>query len=268
MTVWGSGQWTEPAKSGGIQCRMWPRMLKSGSHLTIWLPGLRASAAPRTASVISLQWLWVHRAADCRDLSTFDPITPLVSRLYQRFFALLLVERTVRCRHNNNNNNNNNNTHLCLTGLSEVAMPSSNMWLECKLTLQHTRPCYAKSSYRSVDPQTLMETSTRPTMYQMDRPTPSWQQCFHCDSVEASHRLRSLESDAMVPADYALTTTTTHQTALLGPTSPSTLGVSNLPRRVTRRAVVDWWVPWYHGSRTVQLRRRIYQLHWLVMRRF
>jgi len=29
------------------------------------------------------------------------------------------------------------------------------MWQECKITLQHTRPCYAKSSYRSVDPQTL-----------------------------------------------------------------------------------------------------------------
>jgi len=52
-----------------------------------------------------------------------------------------------------------------------------------------------------------MDTSTRPTTYQMDRPTPSWQQCFHCDSVEASHRPRSLESDATAPADYALTTT-------------------------------------------------------------
>jgi len=28
-------------------------------------------------------------------------------------------------------------------------------WQECKITLQNTRPCYAKSSYRSVDPQTL-----------------------------------------------------------------------------------------------------------------
>jgi len=34
-------------------------------------------------------------------------------------------------------------------------MPSSDMWQECKIALQHTRPCYAKSSYRSVDPQTL-----------------------------------------------------------------------------------------------------------------
>jgi len=46
-------------------------------------------------------------------------------------------------------------SHLCLTGLPEVAMPSSDMWQECKITLPHTRPCYAKSSYRSVDPQTL-----------------------------------------------------------------------------------------------------------------
>ena len=46
-------------------------------------------------------------------------------------------------------------SHLCLTGLPEVAMPYSDMWQDCQITLQHTRPCYAKSSCRSVDPQTL-----------------------------------------------------------------------------------------------------------------
>jgi len=46
-------------------------------------------------------------------------------------------------------------SHLCLTGLPEVAMPYSDMWQDCQTTLQHTRPCYAKSSCRSVDPQTL-----------------------------------------------------------------------------------------------------------------
>jgi len=46
-------------------------------------------------------------------------------------------------------------SHLCPTGLPEVAMPSLDMWQECQITLQHTRPCYAKSSYRSVNPQTL-----------------------------------------------------------------------------------------------------------------
>jgi len=45
--------------------------------------------------------------------------------------------------------------HLCLTGLPEVAMPYSDMWQDCRITFPHTRPCYAKSSYRSVDPQTL-----------------------------------------------------------------------------------------------------------------
>jgi len=45
--------------------------------------------------------------------------------------------------------------HLCLTGLPEVAMPYSDMWQDCQITFPHTRPCYAKSSYRSVDPQTL-----------------------------------------------------------------------------------------------------------------
>ena len=34
-------------------------------------------------------------------------------------------------------------------------MPYSDTWQDCQITLQHTRPCYAKSSYRSVDPQTL-----------------------------------------------------------------------------------------------------------------
>jgi len=101
-------------------------------------------------------------------------------------------------------------SHLCLTGLPEVVMPSSDMWQECQITLQHTRPWYAKSSYRLVDPRPFMETSTRSTTYQMDRPTPlQQQQCSHCDSVEASHWSRSLESDATVQADYALTTTTT-----------------------------------------------------------
>ena len=46
-------------------------------------------------------------------------------------------------------------SHLCLTGLPEVAMPYSDMWQDCQSTLQHTRPCYAKSSNRLVDPQTL-----------------------------------------------------------------------------------------------------------------
>jgi len=75
---------------------------------------------------------------------------------------------------------------MCLTELPEVALPASDMWQDCQITLQHTRPCYAKSSYRSVNPR---------------------QQRSHCDSVEANHWLRSLESDATVPADYALTTT-------------------------------------------------------------
>jgi len=39
--------------------------------------------------------------------------------------------------------------------LDSPAMPSSDMWQECQITFQHSRPCYAKSSYRSVDPQTL-----------------------------------------------------------------------------------------------------------------
>ena len=44
---------------------------------------------------------------------------------------------------------------LCLTGLPEVAMPYSDRWQDCQITFPHTRPWYAKSSYRSVDPQTL-----------------------------------------------------------------------------------------------------------------
>jgi len=98
-------------------------------------------------------------------------------------------------------------SHLCLTGLPEVAMPSSDTWQECHITLQHTRP--SRAIGRST-PRPFMETSTRSTTYQIDRPTPPWQQqCSHCDSVEASHWSRSFESDATVPADYALTTTTT-----------------------------------------------------------
>ena len=55
----------------------------------------------------------------------------------------------------------------------EVAMPYSDMWQDCQITFPHTRPCYAKSSYRSVDPtRPFMETPTRSTTCQMDRPTP------------------------------------------------------------------------------------------------
>ena len=39
-----------------------------------------------------------------------------------------------------------------------------------QITFPYTRPCYAKSSYRSVDPQTLHGNVM--TTYQMDRPTP------------------------------------------------------------------------------------------------
>ena len=46
-------------------------------------------------------------------------------------------------------------SRLCLTGLPEVAMPYSDMWQDCQITFRHTRPRYAKSSYRSVDPSTL-----------------------------------------------------------------------------------------------------------------
>jgi len=76
-------------------------------------------------------------------------------------------------------------------------------------TLGDTRPCYAKSSYLLVDPRPFMETSTRSTTCQMDRPTPPRKlQCSHCDSVEASYWSRSLESDATVRADYPPPTTT------------------------------------------------------------
>ena len=51
-------------------------------------------------------------------------------------------------------------------------MPYSDMWQDYQITFPHTRPCYAKSSYRSVDPRPYMEMSTRSTTYQMDRPTP------------------------------------------------------------------------------------------------
>ena len=46
-------------------------------------------------------------------------------------------------------------SHLRLTGLPDVAMRYSDMWQDCRITFPHTRPCYAKSSYRSVDSQTL-----------------------------------------------------------------------------------------------------------------
>jgi len=69
---------------------------------------------------------------------------------------------------------------------------------------------YAKSSYRSVDSQTPH--GNVPQVYHV----PNWTDQLRydnnnvlvCDCVEASYWSRSLESDATVRADYALTTTT------------------------------------------------------------
>ena len=44
---------------------------------------------------------------------------------------------------------------LYYTGVPEVAMPYSDMWQDCQITSPHTRPCYAKSSYRSVYPKII-----------------------------------------------------------------------------------------------------------------
>ena len=102
-------------------------------------------------------------------------------------------------------------SHLCLTGLPEVAMPHSDMRQDCRITFPHTRPCYAKSSYRSVDPQTV-----RGNVHQVDHvpngPSNSTAitTVFPLRLCEASYWSRSLESDATVRADYALTTTTSH----------------------------------------------------------
>ena len=101
--------------------------------------------------------------------------------------------------------------HMCLTGLPEVAMPYSDMVQDCQKTLQHTRPCYAKSSCRSVDPQTL-----HGNVHQVDHvpngPTNS-------AAITTMFPLRlcggkllvavTRERRNTVRADYALTTTTT-----------------------------------------------------------
>ena len=102
-------------------------------------------------------------------------------------------------------------SHLRLTGLPEVAMPYSDMWQDCQITFPHIRPCYAKSSYRSVDPQTL-----HGNVHQVDHVTNAWTDQLRRDNnnvpiatVEASYWSRLLESDSTVRADYALTTTMT-----------------------------------------------------------
>jgi len=101
-------------------------------------------------------------------------------------------------------------SHLCLTGLPEVAMPYSDMWQDCQTTLQHTRPCYAKLSYRLVEPQTL-----HGNVHQVDHipngPTNSAAitTMFTLLFCGGKPLVESLESDATVRADYALTMTTT-----------------------------------------------------------
>ena len=92
-------------------------------------------------------------------------------------------------------------SHLRLTGLPEVAMPYSDMWQDCRITFPHTRPCYAKSSYRSVDPQTL-----HGNVHQVDH---VWTDQLRRDNNNGPIATPwRQESDATVRADYALTTTT------------------------------------------------------------
>ena len=73
------------------------------------------------------------------------------------------------------------------------------------VTFPYTRPCYAKSSYRSVDPQTL-----HGNVHQVDH-VPNG--LTNSAAITTMFPLRlcggKLESDAMVRADYALTTTIT-----------------------------------------------------------
>ena len=93
-------------------------------------------------------------------------------------------------------------SHLCLTGLLEVAMPYSDMWQDCQTTLQHTRPCYAKLSYRLVEPQTL-----HGNVHQVDHipngPTNSAAITTMYTLLFCGGKLlvASLESDATVRAD-------------------------------------------------------------------
>ena len=43
--------------------------------------------------------------------------------------------------------------HLCQTGLRRIDLPYSFMWRGYQRALRHIRPCYAKSSFQSVDLQ-------------------------------------------------------------------------------------------------------------------
>ena len=155
---------------------------------------------------ISLMFSFLHQlsTSHCSHLLTWEPSNLFTQSVSERYLESggMILSVTLRSLYALV-------SHLCLTGLPEVAMPYSDMWQDCQITFPHTRPCYAKSSYRSVEPRPYMETSTRSTKCQMDWPTPPrQQQCSHCDSVEASYWSRSLESDATVRDDYALTTMT------------------------------------------------------------
>jgi len=99
-------------------------------------------------------------------------------------------------------------SHLCLTGLPEITMPYSDMWQDCRITFPHTRPCYAKSSYRSVGKK-----QTHGNVHQVDHvpngPTNSAAiTTMFPLRLSGGKLLVLLESDATVRADYVLTTMT------------------------------------------------------------
>jgi len=57
-------------------------------------------------------------------------------------------------------------------GLPEVAVPYSDMWQDCRITFPHTSHATPSRAVGRSTPRPYMETSTRSTTYQMDRPTP------------------------------------------------------------------------------------------------
>jgi len=78
------------------------------------------------------------------------------------------------------------------------------MWQDCQKIFPHTRPCYAKSSYRSVDPQTL-----HGNVHQVDH-VPNGPTNFA--AITAMFPLRLCGGKLLVRTDYAFTTTTTTTT--------------------------------------------------------
>jgi len=133
--------------------------------------------------LLSILLLQAAATADCRAMSYILFITAQLQQLGQAYYDACGIRVNLQR----------------VTQHFEQTMMTKN-----KNCCNSTVRAFSQSTSRS-----NLEMSVWSSAWQVDRSAPPWQwQRSHSESLETSRRLRSLESDAMVLANFALTMTT------------------------------------------------------------